>query len=130
VERCTHAIITVWPDDPFDFAIPLQMSQSLKSFAENRFLILNLALVADVLPVAAPGRFVIWTVGLLPIGRGLQKLDQSRFCIVFLPFHDFGLDNITLCSSRHEEYTLLGSREPGATINQFFNFETHAPEGG
>src|SRR5690349_12980223 len=62
-----ETIITVGAGDAMNLAVPVDVSDALQALPDDGFLVVDLFVVADVLPVAASFRFVVRTIGLLPV---------------------------------------------------------------
>src|SRR5215813_26312 len=101
------------------------MSEPVQALPEDCFLVIHLPLVQEVLPMTATGGFVIRTVGLLAVGGRLEDAAYLRRRVIFLLFDDFRFDEIARRSPWHEYDAVLGPRESGSAVNQFFYFETH-----
>ncbi len=68
VKRRAHPVMGVRARNYRNGAVPDESRGALESFTQNRFLNLKLALVTNVLPVAAAGGFVIGAARSLAVG--------------------------------------------------------------
>ena len=53
MKRGSEPVVSVGPDDPLYWTIPLEMTKPFNAFPNDGFLVIDLAVVSDVLPVTA-----------------------------------------------------------------------------
>ena len=125
VKRRAEPVMEVRPGEDGDRSLPCDASGSLKCFAEDRFLDLELARIPDVLPMAASGGFVVGTCGLLPVRRRLEQCGHAGHRIVGLSLDEFHLDDVARRGPRNKHHALLRSRQARAAVNEFFDCDAH-----
>src|SRR4029077_13403601 len=93
--------------------VPVEMADAPKGFAKDGFLVIDLPVIADVLPMTASGTLIVRAVGFLAIGRMFEDLNDPCCRVVLLLSDDLDLDHVARRASRHEDYPLIRARKPG-----------------
>ena len=125
MKRRAQPIISIRRSQPFNCAFPLKVSNATQGFTDDGFLVLDLPVVSNVLPVATSGRCIIGAVRLLAVRRGLENFDNPCSGVVFLLLDDLHFKNVSRRAPRNENDTLIGTRETGSSVYQFLDCETH-----
>ena len=97
------------------------MTKARQAFSDDRFFIVDLPFVADVLPVAATRG----TQRVLSIGRRLEQLGHARYGVIFLFFDDARFDHVARSGPGDKNHAFLAARETRSAVHEFFDFETH-----
>jgi len=63
-----EAVVAVRAGDAVNLAIPIEVSNAIQALPDDGFLVIDLFVVTDVLPMAASFGVVVWSVWLLPVG--------------------------------------------------------------
>src|SRR5262245_62675586 len=92
MEGCPQSIIPVRSRDARDLVLPVQPAQSPQTLSNDRFFVIDLLRVPDVLPMTTSLRFVIRAIRLLAIGRRFENLRQFCNRVIFLSFDNFRVD--------------------------------------
>src|SRR5438067_1103411 len=69
MERGAHSIVSIRAGQALNLTIPGQMGKPLQAFPNNRFFMVNLARILDVLPMTATCLLIIRAIRLLSIRR-------------------------------------------------------------
>src|SRR5262245_31388954 len=132
MEGCPQSIIPVRSRDARDLVLPVQPAQSPQTLSNDRFFVIDLLRVPDVLPMTTSLRFVIRSIRLLAIGRRFENLRQFCNRVIFLPFDNFRVDYVSRRRPGNKHHTLPGPCQTISAINQFFDGQLHksAPRSG
>ena len=116
-----QAIIAIGAGDAMNFAVPVDMANPFQAFTDDRFLVVDLFVVADVLPMATPFGFVVRAVGILAIGRRLEQPGDARRRVIRLTLNNLCFNRIAGGCARNKDNALIRARQPIAAVNEFFD---------
>src|SRR2546427_2309980 len=97
------------------------MSYAAEGFADDRFLVLDLPFVTNVLPMTTSGCLVIRAVGLLAVWRRFQDFDDPCGRVVLLLRDDLHFENIPWRAPRHKHDALICTRKTESSVYQLLN---------
>jgi hypothetical protein len=118
--------------DSFDLFIEVDLAEPLQALPQDRFFVIELSRILDVLPVTAARAREIGARGFLPVCGWRDELFDTSGGVVLPSVGNLDLHNIAWRCARHKHDAMIGASQPRATINQFFNRHLHwfaAPAG-